>query len=398
MTPDNSFIRSTQKPKVSVIIPVYNVEKYLRECLGSVVSQTLPDIEIICVNDCSPDNSQEILDEYGAQYNNFVLLKHEKNKGLAGARNTGLAKARGDYIYFLDSDDFLAGNDALQSLYDAAIADDSDETIGGVLKWDESTGEKYLDWHANYLKEEVHGEYLVNLPQLWANVVACNKLLLHSFLKKHAIRFNENIRKHEDNPFSVKVHLLANKISILTKTIYIYRQVPAGSIMSTVKKTDAFQRCLYCQEIFSFIEVDSTRHKFREMYYPMYSRQLIGSAEILSHFSPSDEEKMELLKRWVQIVNLLPDEFPEIPARQREIFRCVKNGDMIEAWMQSIEFVLSSKGLHQKLVKIKKLRQEVERLENLNKKLTSQIEHVQNTFSWRITASLRNCFNLFIGS
>ena len=108
-------------PKISVIIPVYNAEQYLRKCLDSVVSQTFRDIEIICVDDGSTDGSGAILDEYAAKDNRIVVI-HQANAGVAAARNTGLKSAQGEYLAFLDSDDAynpqlceLAYNRACQS-------------------------------------------------------------------------------------------------------------------------------------------------------------------------------------------------------------------------------------------------------------------------------------------
>ena len=93
-------------PKISVIIPVYNVKKHIRQALDSVVNQTLSDIEIICIDDCSTDSSFEILQEYARKDERIILLKQEQNKGAGPARNRGLDTAAGDYIMFLDPDDW----------------------------------------------------------------------------------------------------------------------------------------------------------------------------------------------------------------------------------------------------------------------------------------------------
>ena len=97
-------------PKVSVIIPVYNVEKYLRECLDSVVNQTLKDIEIICVNDYSTDNSPKILEEYASHDNRIKIINNEKNIHAGQSRNKGLSLSSGEYVFFMDSDDYLELN------------------------------------------------------------------------------------------------------------------------------------------------------------------------------------------------------------------------------------------------------------------------------------------------
>ena len=94
---------------VSIVIPVYNVEKYLKQCLESVVNQTLDKIEVICINDGSTDNSLNILKEYEKKYNNIIIIDQE-NKGPGFARNIGMKRASGKYIYFLDSDDYIELN------------------------------------------------------------------------------------------------------------------------------------------------------------------------------------------------------------------------------------------------------------------------------------------------
>ena len=95
--------------KVSVVIPIYNVEEYIEECLCSVLNQTLKDIEIVCVNDGTKDNSMSIVEKYKGQDDRIVIVNKE-NGGLSSARNAGIEQAEGEYIYFLDSDDFIAEN------------------------------------------------------------------------------------------------------------------------------------------------------------------------------------------------------------------------------------------------------------------------------------------------
>ena len=97
-------------PKVSVIVPIYNVEKYLKKCLDSLVNQTLDDIEIILVNDGSKDNSKQIAEKFANDYPNKIIYLEKENGGLSSARNYGLKHAKGDYISFVDSDDYVSKN------------------------------------------------------------------------------------------------------------------------------------------------------------------------------------------------------------------------------------------------------------------------------------------------
>ena len=113
--------------KVSVIVPVYNVEKYLDKCLDSLANQTLKDLEIIIVNDGSPDNSEDIIKKYTKKYKNFKYYKKE-NGGLSSARNYGIKYASGDYIAFLDSDDYVK-SDMYEKMYEKAIKGNYDLVV-----------------------------------------------------------------------------------------------------------------------------------------------------------------------------------------------------------------------------------------------------------------------------
>ena len=115
--------------KVSVIIPVYNTEKFLRKCLDSVCNQTLQDIEIICINDCSTDGSLEILREYAGKDNRIKLIELLENCGAAKARNIGIDIAEGEYLGFVDSDDFI-DLDFYKKLYGKAKETDADAVKG----------------------------------------------------------------------------------------------------------------------------------------------------------------------------------------------------------------------------------------------------------------------------
>ncbi len=400
------YFASKYDVKVSVIVPVYNVEKYLPECIDSVLGQTLQDFELICVNDCSPDNSAEILKDYSNRDERIVVINHQTNKGQAGARNSGIDVAKGRYIYFLDSDDFLACDDALESLYDAAWKDNADEVIGGILKWYESANETTLDWHAIYLKEEIHARNLQQLPQLFANVIACNKLIRRSFLGKNSVRFNEQIRKHEDDPFSVQLHILAKRISIIPKTTYIYRQDREGSIMGTAQKSDIANRVIFCCDIFSFIESKRKYSKHRNLYYPMYAKQLIANAEMLSHFSPNENERIAQLKKWQPIIELLKGDYSCLLREQKKVFELVRKGQYTKAWDSAISISPSSEKKNKARKKptksqsnicftatsekqISAAQTKIREVQAINEKLRTQRDKVTTSLSWHITAPMR---------
>ena len=165
-------------PKVSVIIPVYNVEEYLRECLDSVVNQTLKDIEIICVNDGSTDNSLAILEEYAAKDERLRVFTQE-NQGQSVARNLAMEKARGEYIGFVDSDDWI-DLDFYEKLYRAAVKAQADIACANIYKPDEKR------YYIKYSKVKVVSKTLkkydvADIPR-WN--YTCNKIYKRSALNK----------------------------------------------------------------------------------------------------------------------------------------------------------------------------------------------------------------------
>ena len=213
------------KPKVSVIIPVYNMEKYLRQALDSVINQTLKDIEIICVDDCSTDNSLKILEEYASKDERFVILKQEQNQGQGVARNRALDIAKGEYIMFLDPDDWYELN-ACELCYNQISKNKNDFVIFPHYVYQEETKEikliknrikpfsDCLD-NPNINPHELKNRFLINCYSV------C-QIYSKEFLNKNNIRYS-NHRICEDVQFFVKDILETNNISILQKPLYNYR-------------------------------------------------------------------------------------------------------------------------------------------------------------------------------
>ena len=198
-------------PKVSVIIPIYNTEKYLRKCLDSVCNQTLSDIEIICVNDCSTDNSLEILEEYASKDNRIKLIDFKENKGAAVARNAGIDEAKGEYIGFVDSDDFI-DLDFYEKLYNKAIETGADVTKSNLI---------FENFCNEDNKKEYHNLQEVRINKLYLNHIPTT-LIKKSFLTNNKIAFPEILKNAEDSVFEVMVGAKANKIEIVGSVFYHY--------------------------------------------------------------------------------------------------------------------------------------------------------------------------------
>ena len=199
--------------KVSIIIPIYNTERYLRKCLDSVCGQTLQDTEIICVNDCSPDNSLSILEEYSRNDNRIKVINFAKNKGVSVARNAGIKAASGEYIGFVDSDDFI-DLDFYEKLYNKAVKTNADAVKGKMcIKDQQKNFEKSLFYDINEDIESNFAYFYHSFTTAIYNTI---------FIKKNNIRFPENILTFEDPYFSIKAGFIYKKVEVVNNTFYHY--------------------------------------------------------------------------------------------------------------------------------------------------------------------------------
>lgn len=224
--------------RVSVIIPVYNVEKYIEKCLDSVCNQTLREIEIICVNDGSTDKSMEPVKRKAKEDKRIVILEKE-NGGLSSARNAGLDIAGGEYVLFLDSDDTLVLH-ALEYLYDKASKNRLDNIFFGAT----TVYENFKVKLANYRKYSWYynrkGNYpeVLNGAEMFCTLInnkeyrmsACLQMPRRQFLIEKGFRFYEGIL-HEDNLFTLQVLLAADRVMVDTGKFY-NRLMRSGSIMT----------------------------------------------------------------------------------------------------------------------------------------------------------------------
>ena len=225
------------KIAVSVIIPVYNTEKYISICLNSVLNQTLKNIEIICINDGSTDDSLEILNEY-ANNDNRIKVISKSNEGQGIARNVGIKEARGEYIAFVDSDDFIK-EDMLEKLYFSCKKNNLDLAMCKVASYDELSN-KINDslWYYSLgifddfdKKVFSHNDTFEFTCEI--SVTPYNKLYKNSLIQKYDIKFAENLI-FEDEVFFYDVYLKAKRVSIVDEVLYYYRTNRMGS---TVEKT-----------------------------------------------------------------------------------------------------------------------------------------------------------------
>lgn len=205
--------------KLSIIVPVYNVEKYLPKCLESLIKQTLNDIEIICVNDGSMDDSLAILKEFASRDSRIRIIDNQ-HQGVAKTRNTGIEQSTGEYIGFVDSDDYI-DIDFFEKLYNSATKSNSDIAIASILKH-----KKFFNiYNAKYTKEEtaitIQDKIKLCEDKKHFFFYAWNKIYHSGFIKENNIKFSEG-QIYEDVMFAIKALYYSNKIISVYGTKYHY--------------------------------------------------------------------------------------------------------------------------------------------------------------------------------
>ena len=318
------------KPKISVILPVYNVEDYIEEALNSILNQTMiDDLEIIMVDDGSTDKSRHIIDSYALDYDNFHAY-HKQNEGQGIARNYGLNIASGDFIHFFDPDDFLPPK-AYETLYGMALKYDSDMVIGNSLRF-----ARYNVWQDILFKnsfkgicDEIGSSKIENLPQLVWDTLIWNKLYKREFLMDNNIRFLNKKISFQDIPFSLESYLLADSISI-TPEICNYWRLRNDNTSVTQQDRDVknFKNRLEIMRISSellekYDAYDGIRNQF---YLKWINHDLKFFIKRFNHFP--HEHHRQLFDDVCELVELIPDEIIENQfSYKKAVLRMIKARD-----------------------------------------------------------------------
>lgn len=278
--------------KISVIVPVYNVEKYIKQCLESILNQTYKNLEIIIVDDGTKDSSGKICDEISKSDSRIKII-HQKNQGLSGARNTGLKNTTGEYITFVDSDDYI-GNKMFEKMLSTLKTNNANIVECGTI---------YCDEEGKYIKENTKNkieiyEKDIQIKELIFSgnitTMSCGKLYKKDLFKNFEFPIG---KYHEDTFTTYKLLHNSQKIIILNQGFYYYRQV-YGSIMNSnfnIKHLDSIEAVL-------------ERSKFIEKYYPQYKKYdyanicysccKVYERIILSNFNDEEiEKKLQILIR-----------------------------------------------------------------------------------------------------
>ncbi len=317
---------------LSIIIPVYNVEKYLKKCLDSVLSQNYANYEVICINDGSTDNSLQILNEYKLKYPQIKIIDQE-NRGLSVARNKGLEKATGNYILFLDSDDWLV-EDALVTLSNATV--DEDFIVFNGKRFIEDSGLEEADIGVE--EKELSGWEYYNKYALQSRqfhfVCVVLRAYKRSFLLNNNLFFEHGLY-HEDNLFTPIVCYYAQKVKVIPDVLYVYR-IRKGSITTN-------------QSFKSLTDIIKVANKLSDFFIPKTNidksvvyREIAGEyfsvfmPDKAKRYSKKDSKKLQALIHWdnYKQVSIYP--------RHQRIYHLLKISLRVFHWYLKLERLIKN--------------------------------------------------------
>ena len=254
---------------VSIIVPIYKVEDYIRECTDSILAQTYPDFELILVDDGSPDDCGRICDDY-AKGDNRIKVVHKVNGGISSARNAGLEVAKGEWIMHVDGDDWIEP-DMIESLIEAAQITGSDMVFGDFMKYGPSAGYNKLPTWSSDKKKSMTNYIAYVMTTIWGSIAK------RSLYADHSLKSPDGISYCEDFHLIVRLCHFANKIVNVHRPFYHYRYRPT-SIMSNMNgKTEADEQWVY-QDTIRFFKEQGVYEDYRKV---MSWRVLKSAQELL---------------------------------------------------------------------------------------------------------------------
>ena len=245
-------------PKISVVVPCCNVAKWVERCLDSLINQTFQDLEIICIDDKSIDGTLGVLKKYAKKDSRIKIIEQKENGGVARARNSGLNVARGEYIGFVDPDDYVE-QDFYEKLYNKILETKADVVKGTAIVHEVSTGAKYIRY--GYVKDEI----IVFFSAFWSALYDA------SFLKRFNIRFSEQIVFGEDTLFLANVSLHTQNIEFVPDAFYNYFYLREGSLDSvTLSDSKADSICKACNIMEQMISQSGLLEKHKNLLFSIY--------------------------------------------------------------------------------------------------------------------------------
>ena len=281
------------KCKLSIIVPVYGVEKYIDKCLNSLVKQSLKEIEVIVVNDGTKDNSQKIIDKYVKKYPDKIKSYIKENGGQGSARNYGLKKASGEYIGYVDSDDFVE-KDMYKKLYNKAKENNYDIVVCGNYNVSEDYQNKNIDAFINNYNTDLENIFFGKMA-VW------NKIYKRDILIKNKLEFKEKVW-YEDLAFTLKAIMNSNTFAFIDEPLYDYL-IREGSTMnnSNVQRNleilDAFN------DILSYIKHNKKEEYFSKIEFLAIDHIYISAIVRVLKAEADDKVKRETINKLIDYMN-----------------------------------------------------------------------------------------------
>jgi len=321
-----------ESPKISVIVPIYNVEEYLEESLICLLNQTfIKNMEIIMIDDGSSDNSRYISEKYALDYEKFHVI-HKKNEGQAIARNLGLDLAKGEYIQFFDSDDYI-DSQGIERLYKLAKKNDSDIVTSSFvrLRRYNITDSLYFKKGYKNIDKDIDAVKIEEYPELLWDILVCNKLYKREFIEKNNLRFNEGRVLYEDGPFALRAYTLTDKISVSKDTFYYWRIRESNNLSTTQQRfkiknfKDRLKNLNVSKEI--LIQSDFSEKTNKELYFKWVYHDLNA---FYRNFHKYDEKYFrELVEKTNEIISIIPEDVMDrLNSFQKVIYKMVEEGDI----------------------------------------------------------------------
>ncbi|WP_297277203.1 glycosyltransferase family 2 protein [uncultured Brachyspira sp.] len=295
--------------KVSIIIPIYNAEKYLEECLNSVINQTFKEIEIICINDCSKDNSINIIKNINDD--RIILINNETNIGAGLSRNIALDRAKGEYVFFMDADDYITEN-FFEELYNTAIHYKSD-MVSMLNVYDVYDDKSIKPYDLNYvynLKKDFKGNSKANISNLYdgtkegINVATWTKLWNRDFLIKNSIYYS-SVLCYQDVEFFYKALIFDPKVSYNHIPKYFYRR--HNNSITSKKSIDIkyFESLLLLINNCYNFYLDNNKKEYLKY---MFNYSFSFLIYVLNNFEDK-ENAYKIIKKYIEKLNLNKDNF-----------------------------------------------------------------------------------------
>lgn len=384
--------------KISVVVPVYNAEPFLKEAMESLLNQTFKNFEIICVNDGSKDNSLEMLNDFASK-DQRVRVIDKPNGGCGSARNMGLDNVRGEYIYFFDPDDYIDPT-TFEKLYNNVIKNDSELVICNFVQFRDGEPINYNSGFnfKNILPNVDFNNYTCDYHEI-KNLVLNSfmapwfKLYKREFLERYDdFRFDLNIA-FDDVPFHVKSMIRATKISFVPEYFYYYRLSNPNSVNNT--KTNQIDIFKIIDIVETFLKNEGYFDEFKSEFYNFKINHImlyIISCNFEDYYKLAKEvfykmdlEGLNISQHQLKKYNAVLDSFSYNDFRINQGFDPIGDSEEVEFY----------KRVQINNNEIKKLKKENKKLKKENKKLNKLNESILNSNSWKLTSYFRKIGSIF---